>query len=431
MNKSIAIIGAGPKAAAIAAKAHVLNAFGAGIRVTIFEKHELGANWTGNHGYTDGQARLCTPAEHDLGFPYEAGRAGSDVAARMYTAFSWGSYLVQAPKTAGRDGLSGWVNRGRLPPSHADYARYLQWAIEKSDAKVEFGEVTGIERSPGGWIVRRKRGKTVKTGGGPFGAVVLTGPGPSQSTVARTGSSPRIVDGVQFWKGPEKFLARGRGRGDQIVVIGAGGTAAAVAARVLQVPDKGGRELVIVGHQAALFTRSDAFFERQIFSDEEIWEQLDMEVRSEFTRRLNRGVVWATISDELARSRRVQFVPGRAKEILVAGTKGSEDILVTYETFTGMREAHASLVIDASGFDGWWFAPLLPIDLGEQIVDDDPETQKAKREKLIGGMDPNFVLFSDPIGAIHAPVLSQAVGPGFSTLMVLGAMSDRILVPYI
>lgn len=32
--------------------------------------------------------------------------------------------------------------------------------------------------------------------------------------------------------------------------------------------------------------------------------------------------------------------------------------------------------------------------------------------------------------ALHAPMLSSELGPGFGSLMVLGAMADRILRPY-
>lgn len=428
MTSEVAIIGAGPKAAAIAAKAHVLNAVrGSQIRITIFERYEIGANWLGDHGYTDGEARLCTPAERDLGFPYDAGLHDSAVATRMYSDFSWGAYLVAAPKTGGREGLSGWVNRGRLPPSHAEYAGYLRWAIERSGAKLEIGEVIGIERGPGGWIVRRRNGKTRRSSGGPFQGVVITGPGPAQSTVARANSN-RIVDGVAFWSNPTGFLKLGANNDDPIIIIGAGGTAAAVAARLLR--DGAKNELLIIGDQAALFTRSETFFESRIFSDEEVWERLDIKIRSDFTRRLNRGVVWSTVSEQLAKSGKLTFEPGRAEEILVAGPKG-EDLAVAFRNRTGRHTVPASLVVDASGFDGWWFASLLPDDLRSEIENPDSRLQKDGREALIENMGSDLSLFDDRAGAIHAPVLSQAVGPGFSTLMVLGAMSDRVLSRYI
>ncbi|MEJ8630188.1 hypothetical protein P0F65_10725 [Sphingomonas sp. I4] len=68
-EQHLAVIGAGPKAAALAAKAYCLQQQGIPVAVTVFERNEIGANWTGDFGYTDGIQRLCTPAERDLGFP--------------------------------------------------------------------------------------------------------------------------------------------------------------------------------------------------------------------------------------------------------------------------------------------------------------------------------------------------------------------------
>lgn len=60
-TKNIAVVGGGAKAAALAARAHALRKEGvADIGVTIFEQDEIGANWTGRGGYTDGAQRLCT-----------------------------------------------------------------------------------------------------------------------------------------------------------------------------------------------------------------------------------------------------------------------------------------------------------------------------------------------------------------------------------
>jgi len=429
MAKSIAVIGAGPKAAAIAAKAQVLRLLDrADIRVTIFEKHEPGANWTGEHGYTDGHARLCTPAERDLGFPYDAGVFDRKVAKRMYAEYSWGAYLVGAHKDDGEERFNDWINRGRLPPRHSEFAKYVQWAITKSTAKLEPGEVTGIERGPGGWVIRRRVGKSTRRAGGPFAGVVLTGPGPAQTEVPRLGKSDRILNGETFWKNPSDFLALSEGLDDPVVIVGAGGTAAAIAAWFVRAAPQ--KAILIIGNQAALFTRSHTFFEGQIFTDEDVWDRLDINVRTEFTRRLNRGVVWATVSEELSKSRNVRFEPGRVDKIVASGPGPKDDLNVFYHNGAGDRFSPASLVVDASGFEGWWFKSMLPADLQAKITHSVPEKQTKIRTKLLEGMDKDFTLFEDATGRIHAPMLSQAVGPGFSTLMVLGAMSDRILKRY-
>jgi len=69
-QQNIAVIGAGARGAAIAAKAYCLKQEGKEIWATVFERSEVGANLSGRHGYTDGIQRLSTPAERDLGFPY-------------------------------------------------------------------------------------------------------------------------------------------------------------------------------------------------------------------------------------------------------------------------------------------------------------------------------------------------------------------------
>jgi hypothetical protein len=70
MPKTIAVVGAGPKAAAIATKAWALRSAGIkDVDVIVFDPEGPGAAWDGRHGYTDGQQLLCTPPERDLGFP--------------------------------------------------------------------------------------------------------------------------------------------------------------------------------------------------------------------------------------------------------------------------------------------------------------------------------------------------------------------------
>lgn len=111
-RKEIAVIGGGAKAAALAAKASALRQARKGdeVGVTIFEKQEVGAHWTGNSGYTDGIQRLCTPAERDVGFPY-ASKGGEKVDALMHSQFSWQSYLLSQAHEYSR-----WVDHGRGRP---------------------------------------------------------------------------------------------------------------------------------------------------------------------------------------------------------------------------------------------------------------------------------------------------------------------------
>ncbi len=426
----IAVIGAGPKAAAIAAKAETLNRIQkTRLAVSIFEKHVVGANWTGKHGYTDGVARLCTPAERDLGFPYDAGVFDPKIASAMYGEYSWGAFLLERGRADARLGFSDWINRGRKPPTHAEFAEYIAWATKKSSAKVYFGEVIRLEKTTGGWLVHRRTPTGGNRSEGPFAGVVFSGPGEPANRVTRIGTSDCITDGRLFWDDPEGFLQRGSGSEEPIVILGAGGTAAAIAARTVRVPFP--REVVVIGDQAALFTRAEAFFESQIFTDDNLWERLPIDTRREFTGRLNRGVVWAAISEELSHSRNIRFEPGRGKEILVRSGVAGEEIVVTFTRGKKDHTTYASLAIDASGFDGWWFASLLPADLRDPISDPNIDSQDKLRRAAANGMSRYFEVFGPADFPIQAPMISQSVGPGFASLMVLGAMSDRVLDRYL
>lgn len=175
MTKKIAVIGGGAKAAALAAKAYALNKVAkADIQVTIFEKVKVGAHWDGNHGYTDGMQQLCTPAERDVGFPYTNSFSPA-VTELMLSTFSWQTFLQSESK------YSSWVNRGALPPAHGDFAKYLEWVLERTGARVKIGDVTNLVPERNGWRV-----KTLGTSGnsrvypGQFDAVVATGPGPAR-----------------------------------------------------------------------------------------------------------------------------------------------------------------------------------------------------------------------------------------------------------
>jgi len=70
---TLAVLGAGPKALAIAAKANVLRDLGLGsIDVVLIEQRAVAADWRGTDGWTDGEPLLGTPPEKDIGFPYRS-----------------------------------------------------------------------------------------------------------------------------------------------------------------------------------------------------------------------------------------------------------------------------------------------------------------------------------------------------------------------
>src|SRR3954470_23858321 len=91
--KKLIIVGAGPKAMAIAAKNQVLAEMGFSVPdIHIIERREVGANWTGNAGFTNGKLALGTSPEKDVGFPYQSvnwGEGLNEKIDRRMKDFSW------------------------------------------------------------------------------------------------------------------------------------------------------------------------------------------------------------------------------------------------------------------------------------------------------------------------------------------------------
>lgn len=72
MAKTLAIVGGGPKAAALVARAAILRELGVKTVPTIyvFEKKDIGSAWSGNDGHSSGYLTPCSPAEKDVGSAY-------------------------------------------------------------------------------------------------------------------------------------------------------------------------------------------------------------------------------------------------------------------------------------------------------------------------------------------------------------------------
>lgn len=413
-NQFLAVVGAGPKAAAIAAKAWCLRETGVPVSVTVFERHEPGANWCGRHGYTDGRQRLCTPAERDFGFPYMP-TFGEAVTRRMQERFSWQAFQV-ASASGRRGAYAEWVNRGRLPPSHSEFADYIRFVFERAEVEPEIGDVRRLSRSRARWRVEHveKDGDTYETSG--FHGVVLTGPGPAATGRIRSIKDERVLNGVSFWRRLRSLRARLKSLSDPVVIIGGGGTAAAITAWFVRENHAGA--IILVNNQAMLHTRTSNFFENALFDDEDTWQQLSHEERGAFTQRLNRGVVWESVTGLLSSAVNLTLVPGKATQVRASGS-GLE---VVYRNNRGTLSTPAGLVVDATGFDPWAFTRLLSSDCRAQI--------DADHVGMIRGMGDDLSLALPKWPRLHVPGLSETVGPGYGSLMVLGAMADRILAPY-
>src|SRR5215475_14476223 len=128
----LAVVGAGPKGIAIAAKARALAAAGLPApRVVLVDRGAVAGNWSGRQGYTSGLLPLGTPPEKDVGYPYPAswGVASASVTAAMGD-FSWQRHLIA------QGSYADWVDRGRLRPTHRQWSFYLRDVAEKARAEI-------------------------------------------------------------------------------------------------------------------------------------------------------------------------------------------------------------------------------------------------------------------------------------------------------
>lgn len=423
VQQNLAVIGAGPKAAAIAAKAYCIQQGGVPVSVTVFEKSQVGANWSGKRGYTDGIQRLCTAAERDLGFPYLP-TFGADVVALMQERFSWNAFLVDQAADAGR--YAAWVNRGRRPPTHGEFVDYLTFVFQRAKVTPLIGPVTRISEDGGQWVVRQRDAATNDVfESGDFHGVVFTGPGPAAKRLNRV-KDPRVFSGVDFWSHLSRVRKLiGKLKDNPIVIIGGGGTAAAITAWFVR---EGVRDhpIILINNQAMLFTRTTNFFENSLFDDEDTWTALKPEDRTDFTRRLNRGVVWETVTELLTDAENLTLMPGAAGAIRYVGVRRGRalpDLEVEYTNQKGTHPLPAGIVVEATGFDTWAFEALTPKAVRAEL-------SAPRRADLMKNMRPDLSLPLVGRPKIHTPNLADALGPGFGSLMVLGLMADRILQPY-
>lgn len=431
VKKRIAVVGGGPKAVALAVKAKILKDLKRqDTEVVIFEKQSIGAAWQGNAGYSDGEQRLCTLAERDLGFPYNS--SSGRWADEHMLNYSWQQFLLSRPQA-----YSKWVNAGRKPPKHKEFAQYLSWALKRVGNTPVWGKVTKIEPllATGKWEVHYED----KTGNshqyaGQFDGVVVTGTGPANPLTVlddhqKPTTCPRIFNGEDFWNQLSKVKAliatfgapAAQAFDADILIIGGGGTAAATLAWLLS-NECLNSSIQVVAPRAVLHTRVDNLFENKLFSEEDTWKTLSKENQDDLFNRLNRGVVWATVIDKVSAAENLTIKDGRVTAITAGMVAGQQELSVQVKQGNGKDIViKPKMLIDATGFNARWFQSLFQ-HWPTHVENDELEATLGEELQY---MAPHWTL---PL--LHAPMLSKRVGPGFASLMVLGGMSDRILRAY-
>jgi mycobactin lysine-N-oxygenase len=422
-RSTLVVIGAGPKAMAIAAKVTALAELGfAAPEVHIIERAAVGAHWNGRSGYTNGRQPLGTSPEKDVGFPYDSSAWGPELGRAIdecMTRFSWQSFLVAT------NGYSDWVDRGRPAPEHREWASYLVWIAGQTAGRVHLvtGEVVGLRLSGARWCVLYRRGDenhAIAADG-----LVMTGPGRVRSP-AGTPAHPRVLTVETFWRDRALVEAPAGGR---VAIVGTGETAAAVACALVE---RAPADLAIdvISPVGAAYSRGESYRENRVYSDPDRgrWAELTSDDRREFIRRTDRGVFSQAAQRVLDAFDAIDVVPARLDGITI-GEDDRPVLALSYDARSW--SASYDRVILATGGD--------PLAFVDGLLDDASRRCLVSRSGLAGfaadaveaaigydlavrGLEPR----------LHLPMLAGlAQGPGFANLSCLGRLSDRILEPYV
>jgi mycobactin lysine-N-oxygenase len=404
---TLAVIGAGPKGIAIAAKARAVAAAGLDApRVVLLERGAVAGNWSGRQGYTSGLLPLGTPAEKDVGFPYADswGSASPAVTAAM-ADYSWQRHLIAHGMYA------DWVDRGRLRPTHRQWNCYLREVADKAQAEIIAGEVGSLEAVGGRWRLTLEHEEVWADG------VMFTGAGPPIRVAGQPREHPRVFDGRSYWLAErtlEKEVAR------SACVIGSGETAASVVISLLTKSHK--RSTVdVVTSRGVLYSRGESYDENRFYSDPGDWPQLAEAHRREFLERTDRGVFSPQAEAILNQSHGFRTLAGRAVRI----EAGERQVVVTIEYGSERERVAYDLVVVAIGFQARWFERLLGPQVRRRLASVLAGAELERRIEL----DLSVADLNPPL---HLPVLAGlAQGPGFPNLSCLGLLSDRILRRYV
>ena len=190
-TQQLAIIGLGPKGAAIAAKATALKTK----RARRSRYHRLRSRW--RRACLVRQIRLYRRRARAL----HIGRAryrvsGTTGLHRMKCSRNSRGNRSRFRRSSGGAKYDEWVTRGRRPPLHRQFARYLEFVVRRCLLNRVHEEVTQIEfdHDTKRWIV------FTKTGPHPllFDGVVITGSGKPYRALPN--ANQRVFNGRTFWQ---------------------------------------------------------------------------------------------------------------------------------------------------------------------------------------------------------------------------------------
>jgi mycobactin lysine-N-oxygenase len=453
MRKKLLVIGAGPKAAAIAAKAVALEVAGYKVpEIIILEKNEIGANWSGRYGYTNGDQLLGTSPYKDLGFPYYS-VFDNKVTFNMIQNFSWQAFLSSEEKTVTHFGE--WVDRSNPQPTHKDWYGYLIWAIQRAkndNIRIINGTAKQIKLVDSKWKVNYSTISRDKSQDISVDGIVITGPGDANK-IKNQPKHERILDGKSFWQNLYKFdrlykFLSEENLEEPICVIGSGETAASIIAELVKRTDaKRPTPIQVINPQGMIFSRGENYFENSVYTDPEgmiIWRKLPKKNREEIVKRTDRGVFSTSSLETINNAQNVMPLYGRISRIEISDF---DDALFAVAVNENKKEIFfpASYIVIAIGFNPWSFVNLFDPEY-QMLFEENRRINCGKnnpsiREVVVDNIKDDLTISWSVVSPglddenhpkFHVPMLAGiAQGPGFPNLSCLGSLSDRILKSYL
>jgi mycobactin lysine-N-oxygenase len=454
--ENLVVIGAGPKGIAIAAKwtAYKALSYKNLPQLIIIDSSPIaGSHWNGSNGYTDGHRPLCTSATKDLGYPYSD--EDPNVRDYMLSQFSWQSFQIE------KGMYQQWIGRGQPNPTHGEWQTYLQWAKSKcTQVLFPVFEVKQIRAADDWTIVSNDGREKVRCK-----RLVITGPGKAVRVPSEpAGFHDCILDGYNFWHDIHKLkkffeIPEAELEDHSIAVIGSGGTAATIVAGLLERTEA---PINILSREPSLYSRGESYFETKALTEPADWTELPIAVREKLIKRIDRGVISAQNMQLISSAPNVQQNRVSVSKIVVSpGEDGIKTPVIIGEvelfdpevgTKTIDVKIPADFVIDAGGFDPWWFSKLFVGELKEVLqdsklrlllestIDDHLEIQFALPKNRLFAAEVSesiadkYARSNPSKQSLHlaTPMLAGlAQGPGFPNLTCLGLLSNRILEPFV
>ncbi len=422
-DTDLLVLGAGAKGAAIAMKAHVLNALGLGpISVTVVEAVGPAAAWRDGEGVTSSREILGLGPCKDIGFPYQGARAFGEHGAavdRAALSFSWQQHLIEEGRYA------EWIDAGSPAVQRRVFGAYLAWVLARASEGVELvhGRVAHVSLEPGGerWLVDVE-GATGPVGRYACSAFALTGQGAQRVLPHDVDAAPRVLD----CESGRMEIARVPSEESSDIAIVGGGESALSCLEFVRArrPDA---QLTIYTANLPM-SRVESFLENRIFSrpDDVEWTSLSEDARRDFVVRSDRGVFGAERASPFAYDERLRLVTGRVTHVACADD--GRKVSVAYVSASGATKGRHDYVINCTGYD--------PLEQLRRLLAPEAREELERQAGPLWGRPCDDVAIGRALELegvrprVHIPgmaALSQ--GPGFSTLGALGLLADRVLEP--